>query len=522
MSVDAKDLNDLHRTGRLDLDVLLGFEEPLRPRVPVQPLREFQLVEDVQLTDVGNARRLAKAAAGDLRWSRTTIYEGWSIWNGRRWTPDAMLMVQRRAKGVAVEIRTYALMLDAKLAELVKTAGELPTEDQKKEIARLKAASKAHHGWALKSESARAIHAMIGLARDERGIGVAADQWDSQNMLLATPSGTFELETGKLRDSVREDYNTKETGAPVGKADACPTWLAFLHRIMGGDEEMIGYLQRWCGYCLTGSTAEQAMVIMYGNGANGKSTFIETIRYILGDYAKVTRAETMMAKKEGGVPNDIAALAGARLVTVSESDQNARLNEGLIKSLTGGDQMAARFMRGEFFEFTPRFKVMIATNHRPAIRGTDEGIWRRLHMVPFGVTIPKEERDGTLPEKLRAEAPAILAWMIEGCQAWQRGGLRAPKLVRAASEEYRKDQDQVGLFIDECCIKDEHASLPKDTLYKAYSTWCEAIGERPMAFRTFGKALVESKGWRELARKDNGRRWEGWKINYARVNPDHE
>ena len=250
------------------------------------------------------------------------------------------------------------------------------------------------------------------------------------------------------------------------------------------------------------------MAIFYGPGANGKTTLIETVRSLLGDYGMQAPAETFLEKRDTGIPNDVARLRGARFVAATETAEGRRLNEALVKRMTGGDTIVARFMRGEWFEFPATFKVVLATNHRPEIRGTDEAIWRRIRLVPFTVTIPAEERDHELPAKLRAELPGILRWAVEGCLAWQRDGLDTPEAVVAATADYRSEMDLLGEFIEDCCIVDPNVRSKASDLYNRFNYWSDQSGQRVrLTQQAFGRRLNE-RGF-DQSRSNSARWWVG-------------
>ena len=295
--------------------------------------------------------------------------------------------------------------------------------------------------------SARTVAAVERLAKADRRLAATIDQWDANSWLLNTPSGIVDLRTGKRRPARIDDYCTKITA--VSPAGDCPTWKAFLYRVTGGDDELIAFLQRVCGYALTGVTREHALFFMYGLGANGKSVFLSTVAGVLADYHTTAAIETFTASQSDRHPTDLAGLRGARLVTATETEEGRRWAEAKIKILTGGDTVSARLMRQDFFEFVPSFKLVIAGNHRPSLRSVDEAIRRRFHMVPFAVTIPLAERDQGLTEKLKAEWPGILHWMIDGCLEWQGRGLQPPEAVRSATTAYFEAEDAIGAWIDD-------------------------------------------------------------------------
>jgi len=266
-------------------------------------------------------------------------------------------------------------------------------------------------------------------------------------------------------------------------------------------------MQKAVGYSLTGSTQEHCLFILYGTGANGKSTFLNTLSTMLGDYARQTPTETLLVKRGDGISNDVARLHGARFVSAMEVENGRRLAEAQVKQLTGGDLMAARYLYQEFFEFRPQFKLFMGVNHTPVIQGTDHGIWRRIHLVPFTVTIAKEDQDKRLEEKLRAEQPGILRWAVEGCLAWQVEGLEPPLAVTTATEEYRAEMDVLARFLLECCDLSPEARVATGLLYTRYVSWCALADEAPVQKRAFAAALKE-RGF-QPGRSKQERFWQG-------------
>ncbi len=303
---------------------------------------------------------------------------------------------------------------------------------------------------------------------------------------------------------------------------------------MSGDAELVTFLQRAAGYSLTGSTREQCLFVLYGTGANGKSSLLDTLRLLLGDYAQQTESKTFTEKKQDSISNDIARLKGARLVAASETESGGRLAESLVKQMTGGEPLTARFLHQEFFEFRPEFKVWLGTNHKPVIKGSDNAIWRRIRLIPFDVTIPPAERDKDLLFKLREELPGILAWAVRGCADWLRNGLSEPESVMSATSAYRDEMDVLGPFFSECCHFTHIAKTSASELYRAYGGWVERFGEKPMSQRSFGMSLSE----RGLSRSKNsaglvfwsgiglgkedygGTEEESTKIHFARIPGD--
>jgi putative DNA primase/helicase len=339
--------------------------------------------------------------------------------------------------------------------------------------------------------NAKTVAAVVTLARADRRLAATISQWDADAWLINTPRGIVDLRTGNLRPAKPVDYMTKLTGAAPG--GGCPRWIEFLDRVTGKNAELQSFLKRVVGYFLTGSTREHAMFFLYGHGANGKSVFISTVAGILGDYHKVTPIETFTASSVDRHPTELADLRGARLVTSVETEEGRRWAESKIKTLTGGDQIAARFMRQDFFEYTPQFKLLIAGNHKPGLRSVDEAIRRRFHLIPFSVTIPSAERDKQLTEKLRAEWPGILQWAIEGCLEWQQTGLQPPRLVVDATREYLESEDAVVTWMDECGERDPNSWHSRTELYASWAAWAEKNGEYPGSRKRFLENL-ETRG----------------------------
>jgi putative DNA primase/helicase len=336
---------------------------------------------------------------------------------------------------------------------------------------------------------AKVVAAVVTLARSDRRLAATSEQWDRDKWLLGTPDGVVDLKTGKLRPSSPEDYITKVT--TVAPAGDCPLWRQFLARVTGQDAELQKFLQRVCGYALTGNTSEDALFFFYGTGANGKSVFLRTIAGILGDHHTTASMEMFTVTNSERHPTDLADLRGARLVTAIETEEGKRWDEAKIKALTGGDRIKARFMRQDFFEYTPQFKLLVAGNHRPSIRTIDEAIRRRMNLIPFTVTIPEQQRDLALADKLKAEWPGILAWMIDGCMNWQRQGLQPPNAVVDATEEYLEAEDALKAFIEEQCEIGSGRSDSINSLWKGWKAWAEGSGEYVGSKRKFGQKLVD-------------------------------
>jgi len=434
-------------------------------------------------TDLGNAQRIVKHHGQNIRYCHA--FKKWYIWTGKRWLVDPSGAILRLAKETVRTIYTEA--------------SEATADDIRKNLAK----------HAIRSEAEARIKAMVSLTESELGIPVQPEQLDANKWLLNCQNGTIDLYSGTLQQHQREDYITKILPVGYDPNATCNTWLQFLDDIMAGNQGLINFLQRAVGYSLTGSTQEQVMFIMHGSGRNGKSTFIDTIIALLSEYAKQTPTDALMVKKNNGIPNDIARLKEARFVSAVETEEGHRLAEVLVKQLTGGDTITARFLHQEFFEYKPQFKIWLATNHKPIIRGTDYAIWRRIRLIPFNVTIAEEKVDKHLPEKLKNELQGILYWAVKGCLEWQKNGLQEPKEVIAATESYRAEMDIIADFIDERCIVKPYAKAKVSDVYKAYIEWCEVNGEKSLNRRAFGDRLRERGFNSRKGGHDGIYMWEG-------------
>lgn len=407
--------------------------------------------DDPHLTDLGNAKRLIARHGADLRYCQAR--GAWLVWDGRRWAWDESGEVERRAKETVLS--WYG------------EAADLEKDDRKKLV-----------NHAMKCEAAARLRSMVELARSEIGIPVSMADLDCDPWALNVENGTLDLRTGELRSHCRADLMTRLVPVSYDPLEECPRWLAFLRRIMAESEEKITFLQRAIGYSLTGSTKERLFFLLHGGGKNGKTKFLQTISKMLDDYGSRIDTDSLMEARNRGIPNDIARLKGARFVFASEGEEGKRLAEAKVKELSGGDTITARFMRGEWFDFDPEFKLWLGTNHRPNVRGNDKAIWDRIKLIPFTVRIPDEEQDKDLLEKLLAELPGILAWAVEGCLDWQREGLTEPDDVRFANEQYRSEEDVIGHFLDDKCEIGSAHQVTKKAMYAAYKAWCEDNGEK--------------------------------------------
>jgi P4 family phage/plasmid primase-like protien len=446
-------------------------------------------------TDLGNGRRFAKQHGHNVRHIKEW---GNMIYTGKRWEPDSTGQVMRWAKQTALSIFDEAkvcLKLAQKAQEEVKLAAEADNMEAAKE-AEAKAdkyakLSKSLTTWAMKSQGVARLEAMVKLAMSEHPIPARVEDFDKDIWLFNCDNGTVDLRTGRLQPHRREDLITKLCPTPYDAAAQCPLWEKTVTRLMHDKQEMVGFLRRTYGYSLSGDVSEQKLFFPYGDGSNGKTTTMKVPLEIMGkDYATMAAPDLLTSSGTSRHPTEVADLRGMRMVASIEVDDGKRMAEGLVKQLTGGDRVKARFMRQDFFEFEPTHKIFLVANHKPVIRGTDYAIWRRVLLIPFTVKIEEEEKDKNLPEKLRAEYPGILAWMVRGCLEWQEKGLQVPDEVMAATDEYKKESDVLARFLDECTVR-----VPIDTqaskLFKCYQKWCAENGEEDMNNTRFGLEMTK-------------------------------
>jgi putative DNA primase/helicase len=428
-------------------------------------------------SDAGNAERFAARWGSSVRYVHR--WDRWLVQDGARWAQDELREVYRHAIETIRSIH-------------IETAGAA-TSDEAKRITK----------HAHQSERRPNIESMLALARALPPLAICPDDLDRDPDVLNVPNGTLNLRTGALEAHDPARLLTKLAPVPFDPSAAAPRWGAFLEQVIP-DLEVREYLQRAVGYSLTGSVSEHVLFFAYGTGANGKTTFIESVRELLGEYAKATAPDLLLAKKFDRHAAEIAVLRGARFVTTVEVGEGRAWDEARVKWLTGGDTITARFMHENPFEFTPSHKFWIAANHKPRVGGTDVGFWRRVHFIPFTVTVPKEQQDPELRAKLRGELAGILRWAVDGCLAWRREGLRPPAAVLAATQAYRSGEDVLAAFLDERCVKENGARVLGSALYSTFREWAEGNGERHMTARAFGDAL-EERGFERL--RSNGQRW---------------
>ncbi|MHB9023141.1 MAG: phage/plasmid primase, P4 family [Armatimonadota bacterium] len=440
-------------------------------------------------TDLGNAERLVAAHGHELRYNVSA--EAWLRWTGQTWQQDETGDIHRLAAGVVRGIGAEA--------------EQLPGKEERRELFR----------HALRSESEGRLGAMIHLARYREGIPVAATDLDWAAHLLAVNNGTLDLRTGRLHPHDPADLITKLAPVTYDKEATCPRWEQFLREVFLDDAALIAYVQRLAGYLLTGETSEQAVFLLVGKGANGKSVLVETLRSLLGDYAKDTPFSTFLERRETNTA-DLAALVGARMVTASEGEGQQSFNESLLKRLSGGDPVTCRYLYKAFFSYTPTYKVLIATNEVPRLHAQNLAMRRRVKLLPFRQTFYAPEdgktplRDDTLRGKLRLELSGILNWALRGCLQWQDNGLQPPPIVLEGTNDLFQSFDPLADFLDEKCMRGPQEQIEVGTLWKVYVDWCET-NERQPAFKQvqwFSHNLTQRDGI-EMKRQHGGRKLTG-------------
>ncbi len=424
-------------------------------------------------SDYGNANLFAAMHGDSARFDHTR--KKWYIWQGQYWAQDETEQILHLAKSVARKRQELAMKIES-------------DEERKKDLR-----------WAIGAENLNRFRSMLSLAEAFEPIAITADAWESGNRLIQFENGVYDLGRAEFRQGRPADMNYQSTGFEYDPGAGCPIWEKAILEMMNDDQDMVNFLQYAIGYSLTGLTSEQCLFILTGDGCNGKSVVLDTLLSLLGSYANNSPFSTFEAK-DYERSNDIARLVGARFVSSSESSQSRRLNEERIKAITGGDKITARFLYQEFFTYTPKFKIWLAVNTLPEIRGTDNGIWRRIKLVPFDVSF-KGREDYQLTDKLRSELTGIMNWAIRGAHMWMANGLPEPPRVKDATNEYRSESDIVSAFIDEKAVKNPALTVKAAELYKVFREYCIQTGQHAMTSAMFGRQM------RQLGydkRKSNG------------------
>lgn len=445
-----------------------GYIQP-RPVDPetgeiIETTATADLLLNANRSDVGNAECLIALRGDDLRFCHTR--KKWLAWDGTRWAIDETGNAARA-------------MVDTVRARFHAAVG-IPDATQRQKFT----------AWCIGAENTSKIESSLRSAMARPALATTIDMWDADALTAAAIGATLDLRAVVHRAVRREDYMTMHLGAAYNPEATCPRWLQYLDEVFAADAELIAFLQRAVGYCLTGDTREQKLFLCHGVGANGKSVFLQTLMALLGDYAGNASFETFDANKRNEASNDLAALRGRRLVTVIETEEGRRLAEARVKSVTGQDIITCRFLYAEYFSYRPTYKIWIAMNHLPQIRGTDNGIWRRILLIPFTQSFIGRE-DKSLEETLRGELDGILQWALEGLRQWWQRGLEPPRRVLDATNQYRADSDQVGRWMDERCVQTPNTFLSSGKGYEDYKKWCGEGGEEPMSQNKWSRRMNE-------------------------------
>ncbi len=435
---------------------------------------------DYSLTDIGNSERLVNLFGEDMRYCQT--WKKWIVWDGKRWQIDDSNVA--KIKGIETSKTIFNEAAEATSKEKIREIGS----------------------WALISASRGKIEAMLDLAKGY--LAISPTDLDQDVWLLNCQNGTLDLRSGNLQDHCKEDFITKILDVDYDEEATAPVWKSFIQKIFDQDQELIRFIQKAAGYTLTATIKEQIWFLLYGTGQNGKSTFINALLFVLGSYGITAKFDTFQVQRSEGVRNDLADMKGCRIVAAIEAKQGKRLDETVLKQLTGEDKIRARHLYAEFEEFTPTHKLWLIANHKPTVHETTKAFWRRVRLIPFLVTIPDSEVDKDLNQKLESEKEGILAWLVEGCRLWQKEGLNPPVKVLEATAEYREEMDILAGFLDDLCelTFDWNDRVQSATLYEHYVIWCKGQREKegeevvPINRKLFGMKLTE----RGLKREKTG------------------
>ena len=444
-----------------------------------------------ELNDTGNAQRMVDRFTGYVKYNFDN--KCWKVWNGRFWQND----VTNQIKGYA-EVIINDMKVDA-----------FQSEDEKERKEKLQNVKRAFQSSGKE--------ALLKECQHLDTVPAVNNDFDNNDFMLNVENGIIDLETGKLLDHDKELMMSKFVPIEMHISNIPSNWLKFLDEIFQGDKEMIKFIQKAVGYTLTGSIREQGIFICYGDGSNGKSVFLDIVGRLLGDYSATASVDTIIEKKFGsGGTSELARLKSARFVTTAENNEGSKLNEGLIKQITGGEKITARFLYGTEFEFYPNFKLWLATNHKPIIRGTDTGIWRRIMAIPFKYKVPEAKRDKSLVFKLEKELPKIMSWAVEGCLLWQKEGLGIPDVIAKATKDYKNEMDIISTFVSENCEEAVNHNTSAKEMYSAYERWAKSSNEYLMSATKFGRELAKKF---EKVRKSYGVVYKN--IRLLSDNPDY-
>ncbi|MCK9569663.1 phage/plasmid primase, P4 family [Candidatus Pacearchaeota archaeon] len=480
-----KDLRELWEPERKYKDISVSIDQAM------------QAIDMELLTEGGNASRLERICGEEMRFCHTI--KKWLVWVDGYWKTDNNGMARRKAEGIVRVLYAKAANTDGK--------------DARNKITR----------FAEETDSRRGINNMLDIASSRSTFAITNEILDTDDWLLGAGKITINLKTLECYESRQTDMITKRIGTTFDKDAKCPLWEKFVAKIFGNDIELIEYVQRAIGYSLTGSIAEQVFFFCHGSGANGKSTLITVLRNLMGSYAKQAEFSTFLLQRAEKVRNDLAALAGARMIAAVEAEEGSKLSMQVIKSWTGGDLITARFLFGENFTFKPIGKLWLVANNKPVISERNHAAWRRVQLIPFNVTISESEKDKDLDIKLLAELPGILNWALEGLREYMKKGLSAPSAVKIATEEYREENDSMRSFLSECCEIQKHAVCRNADLYGAYYVFCGMSEFKPLTQTKFSTELKKVQDVSSV-RDKYGMTWMGigLKSDWCRVEKTDE
>lgn len=428
-----------------------------------KPILKLEYGIPKPLTDTRVAGYLAGKYHNTIRWWPEA--KKWLVYDGTRWTSEG-------------EWRPYPYLKEM-IREFHDSAKDIHDEEQ-----RIKT-----YKWILALERKQRQESILKAVAVIPEMIINSSALDCDQMLLNCKNGTIDLRTGKLQEHNPDDFITKIVDIDYLPNAPHREFMTFIDKVLDGKRVLIDYLQRFMGYCLTGKTNEQVLLFLYGTGANGKTTLANVMEKLVGDYSSTANSSLLMHRSNNTATNDLAALRGARLVKVSEFDEGERLAEATVKTLTGGDRISCRHLYCEPFEYTPSYKILLLGNYKPNVRGQDEGIWRRIHLLPFRMTIRPQDRDQNLEEKLNKELPGILYWAVEGCLEWQRIGLKAPEDIRNEVASYRRNEDVFNQWINECCVKGEEYLTSAKQLLESYKNFSQ---RRDITPTKLGRMLREA------------------------------
>ena len=436
-------------------------------------------------TESGNAERFAAEYGTLVKFDHQR--ERWLLWDSlrHRWLEDRQSKVR--------------VLMRETIRQQFRRVVDLPESDERKKEIR----------WSLRSESRNVLDASLELAKSIAPLGDDGEGWDANPWLLGVANGIVDLRTATLRQAKTDDHITLYSPVAFDRGAKCPHFEKFIFEVCNGDKELVGFIQRAMGYTLTGLSDEQCLFLCHGSGANGKSTLLGIVHHILGDYAVNVPFSALEKQGRSNITNDLAMLSGRRFATALETGEDVQLNEARIKTITGGDQITARYLYHEHFTFNPTHKLWLAVNHKPRILDESEGMWRRMRLIPFEKQFSGENRDNKLSDKLKAEAPGILAWAVEGALQWQKEGLGQPPSVAKATAAYRKESDHLAGFLDECCLRLPARGVPVAALWKRYLQWAEDNEEPTLSRRAFSDRMQRA-GYRKGRSGHGGTRvWVG-------------